>query len=189
MNYITFDIETYSPSDSKKIDTNEFRVTVIGAYYSWLDEYIAFLEHDVKDFIDSLKEAELVVGFNHLWFDLPVLQKYSSFDLLKLTTYDIMLEFEKKAGFKCKLNDLAKSNLDHQKTDVFENFSNYHKEGKWSELIDYCMHDVKITEELFKRVLNGEKIKYADALETKEFILNIPVGKRIDLVAQPESIF
>ncbi len=85
MNYITFDIETYSPSNSGRIDTNEFRVTVIGAYYSWLDKYIAFLEKDVKDFLESLKQADLVVGFNHIWFDLPVLQKYANYNLLELT--------------------------------------------------------------------------------------------------------
>jgi DEAD/DEAH box helicase domain-containing protein len=189
MNYITFDIETYSPSNSKRIDTNEFRVSVIGAYFSWLDRYIAFMEDDVKDFLESLKEAELVVGFNHIWFDLPVLQKYSTFNLLQLTNYDIMVEFEKKAGFKPKLDDLAKSNLGSQKTDTYETYSKYHEQGKWSELIDYCMNDVRLTEDLFRMAQRGDKILYQDALQIKEFVLNQPLGKKVILEAQPDSIF
>lgn len=189
MNYITFDIETYSPSGLKKIDTNEFRVSVIGAYLSWLGKYVAFMESDVRDFLDILKEVDLVVGYNHLWFDLPVLQKYANFDLLKLTSYDIMLEFEKKAGFKCKLDDLAKSNLGAKKTDTYEHYSKYHLEGKWFELVNYCMHDVRLTEQLFRMSRLGQAIKLTDALETKEFILDIPRGKKILLEAMPESIF
>lgn len=189
MNYITFDIETYSPSDSSKIDTSEFRVTVIGAYFSWIGRYVAFLEKDVKDFLEILKEADLVVGYNHVWFDIPVLQKYADYDLKQLTTYDIMLEFEKKAGFKCKLDDLCKSNLGSAKTDTYEKFSKYHKEGRWDLLIDYCMHDVKLTEELFQMVLNKQEIKYSDALETKQFLLNSPVGQKVDFGMQSDSIF
>ena len=189
MNYITFDIETYSPSNSRKIDTNEFRVSVVGAYYSWLDKYVAFMEDDVKAFLETLKDADLVVGYNHIWFDLPVLQKYATFDLKQLTNYDLMLEFEKKAGFKAKLNDLCKANLGSEKTDSYDSYSTYHLEGKWSELIDYCLNDVRLTEELFKMVQRGEKIRYEDALESKEFILTQPTGKKIILEAQPDSIF
>lgn len=189
MNFITFDIETYSPSDSRKIDTNELRVTVVGVYFSWLDEYVAFLEDNVKDFLDVLKQVDLVVGFNHIWFDLPVLQKYANFDLLQLTNYDIMVEFEKKAGFKPKLDDLAKSNLGTAKTDSYDKYSKYHKEGKWAELIDYCLNDVKITQDLFEIIKKGEKIKYIDVLETKEFILNPPQGKKVSFIASPDSIF
>ncbi|MEM1311894.1 MAG: ribonuclease H-like domain-containing protein [Patescibacteria group bacterium] len=189
MNYITFDIETYSPSNSKRIDTNEFRVTVVGAYFSWIDKYIAFLEDEVKDFLDVLKEAELVVGFNHIWFDLPVLQKYSTYNLFQLTNYDIMVEFEKKAGFKAKLDDLAKSNLGAKKTDTYESYSKYHEQCKWSELIDYCMNDVKLTEDLFKIIRGGGELLYDDSLQVKEFVLNQPVGKKVTLEAQPDSIF
>ncbi len=99
-----------------------------------------------------------------------------------------MLELE-KSGFKSRLNDLCKSNLGDQKTDSFENFSTYHKEGKWAELIDYCLNDVRLTEELFRMVMRGEKIKFKDALDTKEFILTQPVGKKIEFGAHPDSIF
>ncbi|NJL96703.1 hypothetical protein HC864_02695 [Candidatus Gracilibacteria bacterium] len=96
MNYIVFDIETYNPDGNDKIDTSAMRVSVIGCYISWLDEYIAFIEGDEKDFLNILKQAELVVGYNHIWFDLPVLKKYAQWDIMSLPNYDIMVEIEKE---------------------------------------------------------------------------------------------
>ncbi len=191
MNYITFDIETYSPSGLEKIDVNEFRVSVTGAYISWIDEYIAFLEEDTKTFIDLLKKADLIIGYNHIWFDLSVLQKYSDIDLKKLPCYDIMLEIEKKIGFKVKLDDVSKATLNSKKTDSYEQYKHYYAEKKWAELIDYCMNDVKLTEELYRLVLEGKPLKYTDLLETREVILDMPRIQQKKQVSVPEveSIF
>ena len=189
MNYVTFDIETYSPSNSQKINTSEFRVSVIGAYFSWSDSYIAFLEDDVSVFLNILKQAELVVGFNHIWFDLAVLQKYCSYNLLDLPNYDIMVEAEKKLGFKTKLNDLCKANLGKFKTDSYDNFKHYYNDKNWFPLIDYCMNDVKLTEELFKLIRQNNCLSYNDLLDIKKIIFDKPVpGKMINSVSI-ESIF
>jgi DEAD/DEAH box helicase domain-containing protein len=163
MNYVNFDIETYSPGNLNKINTDEFRVSVIGAYFSWLDEYIAFLEEDVADFLELLEKADLIVGFNHIWFDLPVLQKYAKFNLKTLPCYDIMLEFEKAAGYKIKLNDLCKANFgDDIKTDTYSVYKNYYTDKKWFELIDYCMNDVRLTERLFDQIQKTGNLSYMD---------------------------
>jgi DNA polymerase elongation subunit (family B) len=180
MNYITFDIETYNPEQdmsgksNNKIDTNILRVSVIGAYLSWTNEYIIFFEEEVDDFINLLKKADLVVGFNHIWFDLPVLNKYANFNLTTLNCYDIMLAFESQAGFKIRLNDLAMSNVGASKTDSFQFYRNYHLEGKWYELSDYCIHDVFLTEKLFKKILSSQPLRYTDMLTTREVILTKP---------------
>ncbi len=175
MNYVTFDIETYNPINPNKFDIKEFRVSVIGAYFSWLDEYIAFTENYINDFLETLEYADLVVGFNHIYFDLAVLQKYSNFDLNELANYDLMLEFEKVANFKVKLNDLCKANFgDDLKTDIYDKYKNYYQEKKWLELIDYCMNDVRLTQKLFEMALNEEKISYYDLHILKEVILKKP---------------
>jgi hypothetical protein len=192
MNYITFDIETYSPSDLNRIDTNEFRVSVVGAYISWIDKYVAFFEPEVEDFLKCMLDADLIVGFNHLWFDLPVLQKYSSYNLNQLPSYDIMVEFEKQAGFKIKLNDLCKANLkDDIKTDSYQQFKNYHKQNKWFELADYCMNDVRLTENLFRLAKNGTSMKYFDLHQQKEVLLAKPTPSKteIKVTSLSQSIF
>ena len=192
MNYITFDLETYSPSDANRIDTSELKVSVLGAYISWENKYLAFLEDQLPVFIDLMKECDLVVGYNHCWFDLPVLQKYAKFNLKSLPTYDIMLEVEKKLGFKVKLDDLCKATLGQQKTDHFETYRNYYKDKNWLPLIDYCMHDVLLTEKLFRLAVEGKPLKYEDLLATKEILLEKPVAGQMEETVetmQVESIF
>jgi DNA polymerase elongation subunit (family B) len=194
MNYITFDIETYSPSDLDKIDTKEFRCSVCGAYISWLNgakgEYIAFLEDNIKEFLELLKHADLIIGYNHIWFDLPVLQKYADFDLLKLPCYDIMLKVEQKIGSKLRLNDLCKANFEGDlKTDSYSVYKNYYKEGKWLELIDYCMNDVRLTEQLFQQILKTKKLTYYDLHIQKEIIMDEVEFGKVDIQEGAESFF
>ncbi|MGL4759034.1 MAG: ribonuclease H-like domain-containing protein [Patescibacteria group bacterium] len=189
MNWITFDIETYSPSKSDKINTDELRVSVTGAYISWLDEYVAFMEENTKDFIKLLKEADLIVGWNHIWFDIPVLQKYSDFDLKKLPVYDIMIEMEKTVGNKLKLDNVAKANLGEHKTDSYEQFKHYHWNKEWYKLIDYCMNDVRLTNEIFLKALNELEINYFDLHTLRKTIIAKPtIGEKIEEIYM-ESFF
>jgi DNA polymerase elongation subunit (family B) len=194
MNYITFDIETYSPSDLDRIDTKEFRCSVCGAYISWLNDgqgqYIAFLEDNIKEFLELLKHADLIIGYNHIWFDLPVLQKYADFDLLKLPCYDIMLKVEQKIGSKLRLNDLCKANFDGDlKTDSYSVYRHYHRDGKWLELIDYCMNDVRLTEQLFQQILKTKKLAYYDLHIQKEILLDEVEFGKVEIQEGAESIF
>jgi RNase_H superfamily len=194
MNYIVFDIETYSPSNLDRIDTKEFKATVIGAFVSWLNngqgEYLAFFEKDVKVFLDLLWQCDLVIGYNHLWFDLPVLQKYSDRDLMALPSYDIMIEVEKKIGFKLKLDDLCKANFNEDvKTDTFMTYRHYHTQGKWVELVDYCMNDVRLTNQLFQMILNKKDLNYYDLHILKQISLDEPVAGKVEIQDATESIF
>ena len=182
MNYITFDIETYNPEEDAsgiqvrgRLDTSKMRASVIGAYISWMDEYIVFFEDEVDEFMSLLKQADLVVGYNHLWFDLPVLQKYVSWDIKDLHSYDIMLELEKLMNYKPKLDDIAKNNLGIKKTDSYATYRTYHLEGKWFELSDYCMNDVLITEKIFQKILKKQPLKYKDMLNEREVTPALPV--------------
>lgn len=176
MNWITFDIETYSPSKSDKINTSELRVSVIGAYISWIDKYVAFMEDDAKYFINLMKEADLIIGWNHEWFDLPVLQKYSDYNLKNLPSYDLMLEMEKVVGFKLKLDNVAKANLGEHKTDSYEQFKHYHWNKEWYKLIDYCMNDVRLTNQIFMKAVNEETIKYFDLHTIREVKVTKPTS-------------
>jgi DNA polymerase elongation subunit (family B) len=194
MNYITFDIETYSPSDLDRIDTKEFRCSVCGAFISWLNggqgEYIAFLEDNIKEFLELLKHADLIIGYNHIWFDLPVLQKYADFDLLKLPCYDIMLKVEQKIGTKLRLNDLCKANFEGDlKTDSYSVYRHYHRDGKWLELIDYCMNDVRLTEQLFQQILTTKKLTYYDLHIQKEIAMDTVEFGKVEIQEGAESFF
>jgi len=181
VNYVTFDIETYIPegiSDriGSKLNVEAMKVAVIGAYFSWIDggSYVAFLEENVVEFLSLLRQADCVIGYNHIWFDNAVLQKYTDFDLATLPNWDLMLEAEKGLDFKPKLDDLCKSNLGTKKTDSFEIYRHYYRDGKMAELTDYCMNDVKLTEQLHQLVIKNGHLLYSDAFRTRQILINAP---------------
>jgi RNase_H superfamily len=189
MNWITFDIETYSPTKSDKINTSELRASVIGAYISWTNQYIAFLEEDAKYFTELLKKADLVIGWNHIWFDIPVMQKYADYDLSKLPMYDLMVEMEKVVGFKLKLDNVAKANLKESKTDTYEQFKHYYWNEEWFKLIDYCMNDVRLTNDIFLKAFKKESISYYDLHTIRSASVKEPqVGEQVKDVYM-ESFF
>ncbi len=189
MNYINFDLETYSPSDLNHIDTSEFRISVAGCYVSWIDEYIAFLEPEMNDFVNLLSQADLVVGYNIVGFDLPVLQKYTTYNALDLPIYDLLAEVEKTLGHRLRLDDICKATFNNDtKTDTYSVYKNYHKEGKWLELIDYCMNDVRLTEQLFQRVLNNQDLNYFDLHKKMSFNLAKPDLTKLSQVETIETL-
>ncbi|GAB4143719.1 MAG: hypothetical protein OHK0017_01440 [Patescibacteria group bacterium] len=174
MNYAVFDIETQNwfsnlPSGATHAD---LKVSILGAYFSKDDIYLAFQEKDLEEFVEKLKQVDLVVGYNSVGFDYPVLQAYTNLDLQSLPSYDIMLEIEKKVGFKVRLGDVAAATLGYGKTDKGSNAVDYYKQGVWDKLIDYCMYDVKITKEVFEVIVKEGKVKYKDLIDMKEVILD-----------------
>ena len=136
-----------------------------------------------------MKKADLMSGYKHLWSDLPVLPKYADFDLKKLPCYDIMVEIEKKIGYKLKLDDVCKANLGSKKTDDFSVYKNYYWDKNWFPLIDYCMHDVKLTEQIFRQIMDTQTLKYNDLQETKEVIVDKPSPSKIAISEDMESFF
>jgi len=187
MNYINFDIETYSPSKSDKFDVEEFRCSVCGAYFSWIDEYVAFYEENMPDFIELLSKADLIVGYNQIGFDLPVLQKYADFNLLSLPNYDILQEIYNQTGTRIKLNDVCKANFgDDIKTDNFEVFKHYYWDEKWYELTDYCMNDVRLTQRIFQKIIQQTPVYYYDLHQKVEVSLKKPEKGKVN-TAIPET--
>jgi DNA polymerase elongation subunit (family B) len=191
MNYVTFDIETYSPSKSEKINTEEFRCSVCGAYFSWIDEYVVFFEDQIGDFINLLKKVDLVIGYNHVGFDLLVLQKYAKYNLLDLPNYDIMQAVYEQIGTRLKLNDLCRANFKGDlKTDTYDQYKNYYWDKEWFKLTDYCMNDVRLTENLFRKIQSDKKLNYYNLHILSEVNLSEPKShKKLIVEDEAETIW
>ncbi len=83
-------------------------------------EFHTYLEHQVPEIVAHLHQGELIVGFNHVEFDLRVLagsrptpesrhQLY--LELLGLTHFDMLTELKKILGHRLKLDSLARPTL------------------------------------------------------------------------------
>jgi DEAD/DEAH box helicase domain-containing protein len=126
-------------------------------YDSREQAYLNFAEDQVDDFIDRLRQFELVVGFNVKRFDYRVLSGYSTFDFNRINTLDILEDIYNHLGFRISLAHLAEVTLDTQKTADGLQALEWWKEGRMGEIVAYCRQDVRITRDLY---LFGKKNGY-----------------------------
>ncbi|VAX14956.1 hypothetical protein MNBD_NITROSPINAE04-1986 [hydrothermal vent metagenome] len=167
-----FDLETKKSAEEVggwgNVHLMELAVGVV--YDSQEKKYIRYWEKDVNRLVEKLLSADLVIGFNHVWFDYGVLKGYTDIDLARQTkSFDILSDIRKRLGYRLSLNHLAQETLNKQKTADGLVSLQWWKEGKHEQVADYCEMDVTITKELFEfglekgrllyRTKNGESVR------------------------------
>ncbi|MFO8049970.1 MAG: Zn-binding domain-containing protein, partial [Desulfosudaceae bacterium] len=113
------------------------------------DQYHEFLEEDLPDFIEHLRQLELVIGFNNKRFDNLVLSGYSDFDFSSLPTLDLLEAVHKTLGYRLSLDNLASHTLGAEKTADGLQALRWWREGKIDKIIAYCRQDVELTRDLY----------------------------------------
>lgn len=114
------------------------------------NQYHVYEESQVADLISMLRSADIIIGYNHIRFDYEVLRGYSSFDFLKLPSFDMLIDLKDKFGHRVKLDSLAKTNLGEKKTADGLQSLQWVKEGRLDLVKEYCVQDVKVTKNLFE---------------------------------------
>lgn len=138
----------------------ELGVTVVGVYDYATNTYRAYEESEMGQLQNLLINASLVVGFNHVGFDFPVLQPYLSIDLKQIPVFDIMLDCQLKLGHRIGLDTVAQATLGIGKTGHGLDAIKYYREGRMQELKDYCLNDVKVTKEVFEYGIEHGNISF-----------------------------
>jgi len=135
-------------------------ISVIGCYASWLPKkwrLQAFTEEEGFDrFQELVDRAERVVGFNSIGFDDGLCKAHG---INVTTTYDLMVEVRRAAGEPLSgpctrgynLAQLAKRNLEREKTGHGGDVPVLWEAGKRQEVIDYCLNDVMLLVDLYQR--------------------------------------
>lgn len=154
-----FDLETQKSADDVGGwgNIHEMKLAVGVVWDSCEQEYFSYLEGAASQLVTKLRTADLVVGFNIKKFDYGVLQPYADFDLDEITTFDMLIDVNKKLGHRLSLNHLAENTLNAEKSADGLVSLQWYKEGKIDKIIEYCKQDVEITRDLF---LYGESHGY-----------------------------
>ncbi|MBI2035487.1 MAG: ribonuclease H-like domain-containing protein [Candidatus Liptonbacteria bacterium] len=149
---VVLDIETKNSfadvGGRDRIDRLE--VSLVGVYSYNEGRYLAFKDTELANLETFLKNAGLIIGFSINRFDIPVLAKHFKFDLWKINRLDLLDEIETSAGQRIGLDLLAQANLGVGKTNHGLEAIKFYKEGRWKELEEYCLNDVKITKDLYE---------------------------------------
>ena len=171
-NIVYFDLETQRSFGDVGGFSNKSKMGVsVGVSYSTArGSYEIYPENEMERLGEELVRADLVVGWNHLQFDYPVLQPYIFHTLAEQTlNLDMMLDLEKKVGFRLKLDSVASATLGTGKTadglDALRWWQQHKKSGDFAplcEIAEYCAFDVKVTKCVHEYALQHGLLKYDD---------------------------
>lgn len=169
---VYFDLETQrSFSDvGGAAHKDKMGISVGVTYSTETEKYVIYDESNIDEMVDQLIKADLVVGYNHVQFDYPVLQSYTIFDLPSQTlNCDMLLDVEKVLGHRLKLDSIAQASLNAKKTadglEALKWWQLYKKTGEKEHLLniaEYCCYDVKVTKEVYEYGLEHGFVKYLD---------------------------
>lgn len=165
MDIVYFDLETQrTANDVGGWDKKHKMGMSVGVTYSTADQaYEIFPEQRANDLVNRLQRADLVVGYNIINFDYEVLMAYTILDLHhQLRTMDLLVEIEKVAGHRMKLEDVAQGTLGVGKVAEGLDAIRWWREGRFMDVAEYCCFDVKVTKLVHEFGASQKKLAYID---------------------------
>ncbi len=165
---IVFDIETQYSFQEVGYDHKKLKVSVVGTYDYATDKYQTFLENELPQLFAKMEHASFLIGFNSNKFDLPVLSPYYLGDIFQFSSLDLLEEVEKSLGFRVALDDLARATLGEKKSGHGFLAIEYFRKKEFDKLKEYCLHDVKLTKELFEFGKEQRKLLFQTSRGVKE---------------------
>ncbi|MEM9237759.1 MAG: ribonuclease H-like domain-containing protein, partial [Verrucomicrobiota bacterium] len=171
-NIVYFDLETQRSFNDVGGSAHKDKMGMsVGVTYSTAKgEYSIYGEGQVNALVEELVKADLVVGWNHVEFDYPVLQGYTIYDLPNQTVnLDMMLDLQEELGFRLKLDAAAEGSLGQTKTadglDALKWWQEHRKTGDMEpvmKIAEYCAFDVKVTKCVHEFGVEHGLIRYHD---------------------------
>lgn len=153
---VVLDIETQNTfQDVGAYNPTLLKVSLVGCYFYETDTYETFFEADLPKLWPRLERADRVIGYNLIGFDYPCLQTYYTGDIMRLPTVDLLVEIEKRLGFRIKLDDVAQGTLGVGKSGHGLMAVEYWRNGELDKLKEYCLQDVKVTRDVYEHALQN----------------------------------
>ncbi|OGM29459.1 hypothetical protein A2630_00485 [Candidatus Woesebacteria bacterium RIFCSPHIGHO2_01_FULL_44_10] len=186
---VIFDVETQKWFDEIDSENHaDLGVSIVSVYSRQLDgdftesqgQMQSFWEDEITQMWPLFQEADRVIGFNSIGFDVPVLIPYAAFPLTKLPHFDIMAKVKEVLGHRLSLDAIAKETLKRQKTETGAMGVELWKRGdkeSLARLQRYCEADVAITRDIYDIGLKEKQLKYKDkwnSLRTFEVDFSYP---------------
>ncbi len=171
---VIFDTETKKFfNEATGYDPAKLGVSITSVYARTLDENLkeiegkmeSFWEKDFDRMFKVFEQADRIIGFNSIGFDVPALSPYFPTHWPKLKHFDILNEIKKIENRRMSLNSLARATLNSTKNDSGENAIIYWEKGdpeSLAKLKKYCEMDVAITRDIYDHALGLGSLKYID---------------------------
>ena len=175
--YLVFDIET--KNTFAEVGTNSARdleTSYVGYYRSDEKQYTGVWENEVTSkFLPLLHEAEFVIGYNIIGFDLPALSRYGDVTLHPKKIVDLYRILHIQTKISTKLDNWTTTTFNKSKIGHGLDAVRYFRNGQFEELAKYCNMDVEVTHDLYNYMLQNKSAKYTNGIgEIIEVKVEIP---------------
>ena len=152
MDKLVIDVETKNTfaEVGGQANIRALKISFVGLYSYNHDALFGFHEEDLPKLGPILQGAGLLIGHTINAFDVPVLNAHFPFNLFAIPRIDLLEEIEMNFGRRVGLDALAKANLNAGKTGHGLHAVTLYREGRLGELRDYCLHDVRLTRDLYE---------------------------------------
>lgn len=173
MRKIVFDIETTNFfTDTGSNDPASLSLACVCIHDSATDAYTSYFEENLPKLWPILEKADLLIGFNSDHFDVPILNKYYSGDLVRIKSIDLMKEIKKVLGRRIGLDAVASATLGKKKSGDGIHANVWWKKGEKQKVVDYCLDDVRLTKALYDFARTNGHLKYRDGKMLRDLALD-----------------
>ena len=135
-------------------------MSIVGVYHYKNECFNAYKENDFDRLEAELRATELIIGFNLVTFDWPVLAGTLGDWVLDLPTRDLMIEVQKSLGHRLSLDAVSQVTLGSSKIGSGLDALEYYRQQNWGELEHYCLNDVRLTRDLYEYALKHGQLLF-----------------------------
>lgn len=141
------------------------------------DEY----EKNKQSVLKLLDDARCIIGYNAVFFDLEFIKQSFGLDAKRMTrwvskTVDLFMFGKYVLKTTCKLDTLLTLNKLSNKIGTGSDAIQLARDGRWEDLLKYCMMDTMLTYNLFEK---SEGIQMSDFLTVRWNALDLDTEQQI----------
>ena len=126
-------------------------------------QYNVYTAETVASLLTSLREADLVIGFNTRDFDYQVLQPYSEAPLATLPTLAVLDAVQHTLGFRLSFRHLVQETLGIERPDDSLRTLQWYQEGDRERIVQQGCRDLELLRALVRYGASTGTVLYRDA--------------------------
>jgi DEAD/DEAH box helicase domain-containing protein len=171
---VIFDIETkkfFDEIDARRPE--DLGISIVSAYRREVDKDFKELSGEMKSFWEAdfdqmwswFEEADRIIGYNSLGFDVPAVNAVYKGDFTKLKHFDVMKIIKDVFGHRIKLDSVAKETIGQGKIAAGGDAVMWWAKGDPESLANlkkYCEMDVEVTKGVYDFGLKNGRLKFKD---------------------------
>ena len=117
--------------------------------FSGKGEMLRFFEQDLPKLWPVIEQADVLVGFNILGFDVETLRPYYSGSVASWPVLDLLDRLKDSTGHRVSLDSIASQTLGTKKSGNGLDALKYYAHKEFDKLAEYCLKDVEITRDVY----------------------------------------